>query len=484
MEIPEKSSFSNPNIHCPYCWTELSGVEKFSKYYFYKYHVYEKMIVLPIENPDDYFNLNWFGGVNSLISALNGDQKKMQIGVVCPCCGRQYTLLVHPYERNIWEKTRLDNLFRNLEKKCDLSTDSSIIDQYPFFFKWKSDWITFILSLWTLLLINGTLLFFISYFIVTDLKANIQFIIDILSLTIIQAVFIVILKRHSLILNRFAESDALPYLIHQNYQKSPDFEIFQRLIHNGLDFVKRFRKVLIFYMVLAIAAFITNVILKFGLSQIISWYLSNNLSFTFILALFTFFLYFFFIGFTVAYFVLMSTIALTIFTRSIPIKITPLEKDYGIKLYQDFLFYVIILSTIISIIIPLCINLVSVNLTITGIASSTSKYSSLLTSIQNGNFLYALVIAISLFAIPALLIRVSSNNISSRKTEMMNETGEKITSLKQIENPQIKELISLSILCKEYEQIEKLSEYPINKTLLLLTAGVIYLVPIIVTLLF
>ena len=483
MTNDENSIFGHADIHCPYCWAELDGVEKYRNYFFYKFHVYEKIIALPIENPNDYFNLNWFGGINSFFPSISGDQKKIQIGKICPNCKRQYTLLVLPYETNIQERSRLKRLFNNLNITYTPTEYRIPADRFSFIFSWKSDWITFFISLWLILLLNGGLLLLIINFVIHDFDPNKQFIIDFFSLAIIQAIFIVIFKRHSIILNQFGKTDELPYLIHQNYINTSDFLIFKNLIDRGIIFTKKnLPKNLLFYTVIVIGFLIIGIISKFGITQLLSGGILNNPTFSFALSFFTFFLYFFVIGFVVAYFVLMSVFSLTIFTRSIPIKIVPLDKFQGIKLYEDFLFSSIILSLIISIIIPIVINIVSINQVLSGISASNGIYSTLVPLIQNGHFLYVLLTGIMIFLFPVILVRITSRNISSRKSEKLKEIIDRISFLQELTNPSIKDVLSIPVLLKEYEKTENMSEYPFNKILLLFYGAVIYLIPILISL--
>jgi hypothetical protein len=482
MNRPENSSFSNPDIHCPYCWAELIGVEKFLNYYFYKFHTYEKMVALPIENSEDYFNLNWFGNFNSVISSLNGDQKIMQIGEICPCCGRQYTLLVRPYERNEDERSRIEKIFTKFENSSDRLECQTIIERTPFIFNWKSDWITFILSFWMILLLNSALLIFINVFIIVDFETNKQLIIDFFSLTTILAIFIVILKRQSNIVNNFGNFNDLPYLLHPNYKNSLDYKVFQKLILNGISYANKLLWPLIVFTLGFTLALILTIRLTFGLGNIVTWYVTNNLNFSLILSFFTFFMYFFVISFIAVFFVFMSIFTLTIFTRSIPIRINPFEKSYGLKFYEDFLFFAFIISSIVSIVIPICINIESLNLAITGVSVSSSKYATLLTHIQSGYFLYVILMAIPIFSFPMFLLRVTSRNISVRKSEMMKDINEKISTFRQRKYQSNKDKILISVLLREHEIIDKIPEYPINKMLLLLVGGLIYLIPILIRL--
>jgi hypothetical protein len=477
----ENNSISgHSDIHCPYCWAEINGIEeKYGKYFVYQSSISEKVIVLPVENPKDYFNLVWFGGINSVISSIKGNQN-IQKGEICPICKRKFTLLVFPYEYNLQKKLNFENFLKKFDCFYDHPKPKSLSEQIPLIFGWKSDWFTFLFSLWLILIFNAFLILFISYFILYDFQTTKQFIIDFFSLVIIQAILVVIMKKHSNLVNQFEKTEELPYLIHQNYLNTPDFQIFRNLIHRGLNFARSSQK----FGVVLICLSMIYPISKFGGFQILSLFYSNDIALWFNTSILVFFLVFFIIAILVTYFVLMSTITLIIFTRSIPLKILPLADSYGIKLYENFLFYSLVLSVIISIIIPLCFNILPINSALTEISSSTTKYATLLSTIQNGNILSVILIVILVFTVPIILLKVTSNNISSRKSEHLNEIRDKISVSQKLTNPSIKDLLLISVLLTEYEKIESMSKYPFNKLLLLFAGGLIYFTPILIGLIF
>jgi hypothetical protein len=90
--------------------------------------------------------------------------------------------------------------------------------------------------------------------------------------------------------------------------------------------------------------------------------------------------------------------------------------------------------------------------------------------------------AIPIFSFPMFLLRVTSRNISVRKSEMMKDINEKISTFRQRKYQSNKDKILISVLLREHEIIDKIPEYPINKMLLLLVGGLIYLIPILIRL--
>lgn len=439
------------HINCPYCWAEFQNFEQIGGRIRYKNKIYDSFEILPI----------MIDVHHSFIKYIKKfSDNFVRVNVKCPECGRHYRLVLFPYDRKKYsglgenvkfnENEIVETKDYSLLHKLGLVSDKEGIIR-TLFDHYKRLSLYFVFSFIVVLL--G------SWFYNEQLSSELPFLIIIFLLL---GVYLSLFRWHSNHSRNLKTIATLPFLIHDNYNKTYSNTVFQKKLINRLGFSKNSDRWILLLVNVAILWIILlglrNVLIDLIMPENI---LYNSGIFIFIVL----FLISIFIFYTIVLYVGMSVVdilhRLMYIFRNVPIRLDPWDKHYGIKKITDIWSSTVVTYVVVTIIIPVLLSYQRVLIFFNYLITSPDKLSVIIQLFSNSSFLYLVIGNLFFIILFLYMLYLMQTNIDDRKDELKKEIKEKIEIISNKNEVSNQELSKVSLFKLEYEQIEKIPLIPI-----------------------
>jgi len=432
--------FPKIHLHCPYCWGEYTSFEQIGTSINFNNHMYEDFLIFPIESPSLYLRQAVFG-------------KKQHIErIVCPTCGRMYTIILLPFKLAPEQPIPDHEGKRNVSFRQNII---SVIDRYssidallPKFTNWKA----FLLFNWLLIfltfsnLFTGNLILFTSFFL----------------LLISEIVVIITLPSFSIFLKNAFDVQNMPLLFHKKYIESPFFIEFKKsFFENPAGELQN--KELIQFLFIIIFIMLGGIFLSTAFISIVGSTNLINSILTVILIFGVFSLLFYICSFVLLFVPLLSNslFYLQFVSRSIPFKIDPWEEPQKIEVFKQLWLWTFTICLFLLITVSIILEMNAIIDVLVGFIAN-KRLESILSA---GGNLFIVLTAVTFFLI-MLFIKIIYDlnmNIERRKIDLISQVKRELSSIKLLECPSNHDIFKGLLLVRKADKIRAISTFSVKQ---------------------